>query len=183
LDAKKCECGCGLPVSIAPCNNKKWGWVKGQPIRFIHNHHHRGHRNVNFNMGLCFFQGRWFIHCRDNSYIAYARAVLEGHLKRELIKNEVVHHKNKIKTDDRYENLQLMPNQKTHMMNHIKYSDDDLLQKLRDLADKLGRLPLSSDIDNNPDMPTRETYRIRLGGLMKARVLAGLVNSSGVTTV
>lgn len=33
-----CECGCGQPAPIAPFSNKKRGWVKGQPLRFVHGH-------------------------------------------------------------------------------------------------------------------------------------------------
>lgn len=36
-----CECGCGQPTKLATQNNTKRGWVKGQPLRFIHNHHGR----------------------------------------------------------------------------------------------------------------------------------------------
>jgi len=36
---KLCECGCGNPPPLAPQTDKKRGWVKGQPIRFILNHH------------------------------------------------------------------------------------------------------------------------------------------------
>jgi hypothetical protein len=35
---KPCECGCGLPAPIAEETNRKLGWVKGQPKRFIHGH-------------------------------------------------------------------------------------------------------------------------------------------------
>src|SRR6266446_5483096 len=34
-----CECGCGLPAPISPTTIPKRGYVKGQPRRFIHNHH------------------------------------------------------------------------------------------------------------------------------------------------
>jgi hypothetical protein len=39
---KLCECGeCGLPAPIAKRTNTKAGWVKGQPMRFIHGHQSR----------------------------------------------------------------------------------------------------------------------------------------------
>jgi len=38
---KLCECGCGKPAPIAPFSNKKRGWVRGQPLRFV-----RGHNQV-----------------------------------------------------------------------------------------------------------------------------------------
>lgn len=38
---KLCECGCGNPAPIAKRNHSTWGWVKGQPMRFL-----RGHGNI-----------------------------------------------------------------------------------------------------------------------------------------
>lgn len=35
---KLCECGCGQPAPIATVTNRKYGWIKGQPLRFIHGH-------------------------------------------------------------------------------------------------------------------------------------------------
>lgn len=39
---KLCECGCGNPAPIASQTMKSRGWIKGQPIRYIHGHHPRG---------------------------------------------------------------------------------------------------------------------------------------------
>lgn len=36
---KLCECGCGQAAPLACRSRKGKGWVKGQPTRFIHNHH------------------------------------------------------------------------------------------------------------------------------------------------
>ena len=36
-----CECGCGQSVSVAPCSDKRWGWIKGAPIRFAKGHKKR----------------------------------------------------------------------------------------------------------------------------------------------
>jgi len=38
---KLCGCGCGNPAPIAKRNHSSWGWVKGQPMRFL-----RGHGNL-----------------------------------------------------------------------------------------------------------------------------------------
>lgn len=38
---KRCECGCGGVVRLAPYTSKARGWVKGKPVRFIHGHHRR----------------------------------------------------------------------------------------------------------------------------------------------
>jgi hypothetical protein len=38
---KLCECGCGQPAPVAPKTVRKYGWVKGQPKRFVHGHNGR----------------------------------------------------------------------------------------------------------------------------------------------
>ena len=34
-----CHCGCGEKTSIATESNRKRGYVKGEPVRYVHNHH------------------------------------------------------------------------------------------------------------------------------------------------
>lgn len=36
-----CECGCGRRSRLAPYNDRPKGWVKGEPIRFVHGHNGR----------------------------------------------------------------------------------------------------------------------------------------------
>lgn len=36
--SKLCECGCGRPAPIATRTNRRFGWVKGQPTRFVRGH-------------------------------------------------------------------------------------------------------------------------------------------------
>lgn len=38
---KLCECGCGRPAPIATFSRAKYGWVKGQPKRFVWGHQNR----------------------------------------------------------------------------------------------------------------------------------------------
>lgn len=41
---KLCECGCGEPAPLAKQTDRKRGHVKGEPLRFVMNHHRRGAR-------------------------------------------------------------------------------------------------------------------------------------------
>jgi hypothetical protein len=41
----ECECGCGSPAPLASQTDPKRGWVKGQPLRFVHGHNRRGKQN------------------------------------------------------------------------------------------------------------------------------------------
>jgi hypothetical protein len=38
---KLCECGCGEPAPLAERTAKRFGWVKGEPKRFINGHNRR----------------------------------------------------------------------------------------------------------------------------------------------
>ena len=55
---------------------------------------------------------------KTNDYIRRARFIMQEHLGRKLTSEEVVHHVNEIKTDDRIENLILFKNDKEHTMYH-----------------------------------------------------------------
>jgi len=39
--AKLCECGCGQPAPIAKDTNRRLGYIKGQPVRFVQGHNAR----------------------------------------------------------------------------------------------------------------------------------------------
>lgn len=43
---KLCECGCGQPAPIAWRTDRRFGLIKGQPQRFIWNHHARRGRKL-----------------------------------------------------------------------------------------------------------------------------------------
>ena len=38
-----CACGCGQETPLAPRNEKRFGHVKGEPMRFVRGHNLRGH--------------------------------------------------------------------------------------------------------------------------------------------
>ena len=137
-DAGLCHCGCGLPAPIAAESSKRDRWVKGQPKRFIHGHNGRGKprafseetirrmgagqrrrlsdpkNHPRWKGGLVLQEGYWRIHRPDHpragvrGYVKRCILVLEKKLGRSLLPNEVPHHKNGNKADDREENLVAM---------------------------------------------------------------------------
>ena len=52
-----CECGCGQAAPIAPYNDKTYGWVKGQPKRFMAGHWQRAQRKNAVTAGQRFGSG------------------------------------------------------------------------------------------------------------------------------
>ena len=55
-----------------------------------------------------------------HGYIREHRIVMESIIGHHLLPEEVVHHKNGIKSDNRKENLQLFNNHKEHRLHHVK---------------------------------------------------------------
>ena len=43
---KLCECGCGQPAPIATITVSKYGYKKGEPMRFVHCHHWKGRHHT-----------------------------------------------------------------------------------------------------------------------------------------
>lgn len=66
-----------------------------------------------------------------NGYIRRARIIIENYIGRYLTKEEVPHHINEIKTDDRIENLYLFPSNSEHMRYHcnVKWSNCKKIKK------------------------------------------------------
>lgn len=55
-----CLCGCGNPVPLARSTDSAKGHVKGRPVRYLSNHHHRGTTNyvVDTETGCWVFAGK-----------------------------------------------------------------------------------------------------------------------------
>lgn len=68
------------------------------------------------------WEGRWFIRYqeaggKERQQFRY-RFLMECYLGRKLLRSEIIHHRNHIKTDDRIENLELT-NNRDHILTHV----------------------------------------------------------------
>ncbi len=162
---------------MAPYSHKKNGWVNGKPIKYIHGHNQHGSLNCHFNMGLSLHKkdggARWVIICRDGSKVYFARAVMEAQLKRRLETWEHVHHVNGNALDDEPENLRVILNTE-HRKEHCLYANDDLINKFRELALKLSRIPRHKDCDKTLGMAYSKVYLFRFGSWYNVVVAARL---------
>ena len=91
----------------------------------------RGSKNPNWKNGMKMVKGYWYTTDKGHpfatkqGYVKRSRAVMEKEIGRFLELEEVVHHKNGIKDDDRIDNLMLFDNQS----DHIKFHCEDYAQR------------------------------------------------------
>lgn len=116
---KLCECGCGNLAPIAKNNVKSKGWIRGQPKRFIHNHHIRLENNPNWRGGIGntsdgYTLVRYPEHPKANKagYIRSHRLMAEKALGRNLPDKVPIHHEG--------EQLVICEDQSYHMLLHMR---------------------------------------------------------------
>ncbi len=122
-----CECGCGLPTSIAKWTLTKRGIYKGFPYRFRRGHapairrhgpdhpNYRGDRHLD-NEGYVLAYAPGHPH-RKGRYVLEHRLVYEQAHGITLTPHDVIHHINGVRTDNRLENL-VRTTQSVHMQMH-----------------------------------------------------------------
>lgn len=86
----------------------------------------KGEESISWKGGKFKANNRWFIYqpdhifCDHHGYVLQYRLIMEKHLGRYLKPEEVIHHINGNKDDDRLKNLKLFSNQREHIKEHLK---------------------------------------------------------------
>ena len=127
-----CACGCGELME----DRTKWG-----PRKYILGHVWRGRKhprdqngenNSMWNGGRSKHEGYFRVKQRTHpfadskGYVLEHRLIMEKHIGRYLTKDEIVHHINHNKIDNRIENLELMTkwqHAKFHYIEHPEFLD------------------------------------------------------------
>jgi hypothetical protein len=127
FEPRLCECGCGETVT-GYSKNQKW---KKKIKRFINGHntnlrHAETHPcwkggRVHDSAGYIMIYKPEHPNHDAHGYMLEHRLVMEFYLDRYLTVDEIVHHKNGIRDDNRLENLQIM-NRSEHSMLHYRQS-------------------------------------------------------------
>lgn len=130
-----CDCGCGKPTLIALDTDRRYGIAKGQPYRFIRGHNGRGIRITRPTSIALTGLGPGGKHTATHTYdldgytscyvpdhpyasrtghVLLHRLVVERHLDRYLLPEEVVHHWDLNRGNNNIDNLQLFANDAEH---------------------------------------------------------------------
>lgn len=116
IPAGLCQCGCGAATRVAPVNDRSKGWVKGQPVAYVKGHHLRGDKAGALSprwaggrhLSSHGYVVLWTPSGRKYEHVLIAEQTLGRelkHVRRGHPQNEVVHHINGVKTDNRRGNL------------------------------------------------------------------------------
>ncbi len=120
---KDCECGCGDKIYLKGWHYENVGIVpKCKTGHYKHNQFKEGNKispgnGVSYSNGYVFIVSPNHPNKNANGYVRRSRLVVEEHIDRYLCRGEVIHHINGVKTDDRFENLEITNNSE-HMRMH-----------------------------------------------------------------
>lgn len=116
-----CHCGCGGKTSIATRNHKIRGWVKGEPLKFIHGHNCNGKNNPAWKGGRMLDKDGYVLIYSPNhpqrsahGYVREHILIAEKALGKPLPLGAVVHHANGVKGDNGRGNHVICQDEKYH---------------------------------------------------------------------
>lgn len=121
-----CYCGCGQKTNLCTITSKKFGRIKGQPMKYINGHSNMfKHKELNYNWkgGKCIHKGYVLIRKPDHprnvsGYVLEHILVAEKVLDKFLPDNAIVHHQDKNKSNNLNSNLVICENQEYHLLLH-----------------------------------------------------------------
>ena len=123
-----CHCGCGGKTAISQDNDQSNNRIKGMPMRYLTGHHVRGRKGEKCGKWkggrVVTASGYVLVHREDHpradkyGHVHEHILVVEENYGRHLHPQNVVHHINGIKADNRIENLLVCENTSAHTQLH-----------------------------------------------------------------
>ena len=121
---KLCECGCGQAAPIARGTHRKYGWLKGQPLRFLIGHRGRlgrHSRNASLATGRRLTRTGYVdvigVVGRGRHRLEHT-LIVERVLGRKLPAGAVIHHVDGNRTNNANSNLVVLASQSEHTELH-----------------------------------------------------------------
>jgi hypothetical protein len=118
-----CRCGCGQRLGVVS-KSTYYRLQRGDPVGYLIGHRFRGAGNPMWKGGMALSSHGYRMvaapghpNATVSGYVLEHRLVMSQHLGRPLGDNEIVHHINGDKTDNRIENLEIHT-ASTHRMEH-----------------------------------------------------------------
>lgn len=114
-----CHCGCGKKTTISQVNNKRRGYVRGNPNKFFTGHKNRRISHLTSD-GYSLIRQPQHPNCHVRGNLLEHILIVEKSLGHILPPDSVVHHINGIKNDNRNCNLVVCENRAYHNRLHLR---------------------------------------------------------------
>lgn len=111
------------------------------------------------------------VYVKGKGTVLEHRHVMEQLLGRELLPEEQVHHKDHNKQNNTPNNLELMPDDKSHKQEHA-YGEEEIIRFLIQYAHEYGRFPTYKECAENLGMPHPSTFARYFGSWKLAKKAA-----------
>ena len=120
-----CQCGCEEKTNPAPFTNQRKGWIKGEPVRFIHGHNGNKSHAKKWNGNTLIASNGYVLVSAPghplsakNGWIGEHILVIERALGKPTPPGAQTHHVNEDKSDNRQKNLVLCQDRAYHLLLH-----------------------------------------------------------------